>query len=238
MADGTVVQYAIPVSNVARMTSISDRNGNTMQYQYNGSNQLIRVVDTLGRNIDYLYNLQGRLAEVKDYSRPLRPLPLRRGLQPRSQCSAAHRVWHTKRKQLPQRPVHRLCLHLQAWSTQQEPRTHLDPGPPADHDDGPGRRNPYVRRQRPRRHPRRWWYKRQWRSGGWNGYYDYAPTAGCRRRSRRASPMPTATSPSTASTRRADIRDRRTYQPQHSAGRPGVIRLLVHLQLGRRSAEC
>jgi len=65
---GNVVQYTIPISNLARMTSVSDRNGNTMQYQYDGLNRLIRVVDTLGRNIDFSYNQQGRLAVVQDYA--------------------------------------------------------------------------------------------------------------------------------------------------------------------------
>jgi YD repeat-containing protein len=65
---GNVVEYGIPVANLARMNSMRDKDGNTMQFQYDGANRLIRVVDTLGRNIDVFYNLQGRLSHIQDYS--------------------------------------------------------------------------------------------------------------------------------------------------------------------------
>jgi RHS repeat-associated protein len=38
-----------------------------MRFVYNAQNQLIRVIDTLGRPIEYRYNEQGRLIEVSDF---------------------------------------------------------------------------------------------------------------------------------------------------------------------------
>src|SRR5262249_23687712 len=69
------VAYAAPGSDgTAVMTSITDRNGNTMQFQYNGLGQLVRVLDTLGRPIDYLYDTNpdsasdGLLIAVQDFT--------------------------------------------------------------------------------------------------------------------------------------------------------------------------
>ncbi len=67
--NGTKIHYSLPdARGVAVMTQVVDRNGNTMQFVYNGQNQLIQVIDTLGRAIDYRYNGQGRLVEVIDFS--------------------------------------------------------------------------------------------------------------------------------------------------------------------------
>ena len=56
------------VSGIARLTRISDRNGNQMQFQYNAFSQLTNVVDTLGRNISYSYNADGRLTNIMDFT--------------------------------------------------------------------------------------------------------------------------------------------------------------------------
>jgi RHS repeat-associated protein len=67
-ANGTKIHYGQPdAQGIALMTRVVDRNGNSMQFLYNGQNQLIRVLDTLGRPIDYRYNEQGRLIEVTDF---------------------------------------------------------------------------------------------------------------------------------------------------------------------------
>ena len=38
-----------------------------MQFVYNGIGQLVQVIDTLGRPIDYRYNGQGQLVEIVDF---------------------------------------------------------------------------------------------------------------------------------------------------------------------------
>jgi YD repeat-containing protein len=75
--DGTFVErdrvgnkafYLRPDSEgLARLSALSDRNGNTMRFQYNAQNQLVRVLDTLGRPIDYRYSAEGLLVEVRDF---------------------------------------------------------------------------------------------------------------------------------------------------------------------------
>ena len=50
------------------ITSISDRNGDSIALAYNGQGQLTAVTDTLGRPITYTYNSSGRLTEVTDYN--------------------------------------------------------------------------------------------------------------------------------------------------------------------------
>src|SRR6185503_9433304 len=54
--------------SAGRMTARVDRNGNTMQFVYNGSAQLSEVIDTLGRRITFTYNAQGRLKTVADFA--------------------------------------------------------------------------------------------------------------------------------------------------------------------------
>ncbi len=72
---GMVVQYGVPAADgTAPMTSMTDRNGNTMQFQYNGLGQLVRVLDTLGRPINYIYDTDpnsasdGLLIAVQDFT--------------------------------------------------------------------------------------------------------------------------------------------------------------------------
>ncbi len=74
-ASGNVVDYAAPAADgTARMTSLSDRNGDTMQFQYNDLGQLVRVLDTLGRPINYIYDTNpnsatdGLLIAVQDFT--------------------------------------------------------------------------------------------------------------------------------------------------------------------------
>jgi RHS repeat-associated protein len=67
-AVGTEIAFGAPRSGgVASMTRLTDRNGNTMRFEYNDLNQMVRVNDTLGRPIDYFYNGSGLLIEVRDF---------------------------------------------------------------------------------------------------------------------------------------------------------------------------
>ena len=50
-----------------KITSLVDRNENTMGFVYNELGQLITVLDTLGRPITYRYDADGRLVEVEDF---------------------------------------------------------------------------------------------------------------------------------------------------------------------------
>ena len=66
---GTKVHYAAPnARGIARMVELSDRNGNRMRFEHNPQEQLSRVIDTLGRAIDYRYDADGRLIEVEDFT--------------------------------------------------------------------------------------------------------------------------------------------------------------------------
>jgi RHS repeat-associated protein len=74
-ATGNVVDYDAPAADgTALMTSLSDRNGDTMQFQHNGLGQLVRVIDTMGRPINYLYDTDpnsvsdGLLIAVQDFT--------------------------------------------------------------------------------------------------------------------------------------------------------------------------
>ena len=65
---GNQVAYSTPdASGLARMLSQSDRNGNNIVYQYDPSNRLQAVVDTLGRQIQYFYDAANRIQEVRDF---------------------------------------------------------------------------------------------------------------------------------------------------------------------------
>ncbi|MGO9272697.1 MAG: DUF6531 domain-containing protein [Terriglobia bacterium] len=61
--DQTTKQF----SSQGEITEITDRNGNSMTFSYNGANQLTTVTDTLGRPITYTYNGSGQLTEVTDF---------------------------------------------------------------------------------------------------------------------------------------------------------------------------
>ncbi|MFP6768693.1 MAG: DUF6531 domain-containing protein, partial [Planctomycetaceae bacterium] len=66
-SSGNVVTFAAPdADGVAPMSSLADRNGNTMSFQYDGNGHLVRVLDTLGRPIDYSYT-GDRLTQVTDF---------------------------------------------------------------------------------------------------------------------------------------------------------------------------
>ena len=53
---------------IAAIASRSDREGNTITYQYNAQGQLSSVTDTLGRPITYSYDSSGRLTDVTDFA--------------------------------------------------------------------------------------------------------------------------------------------------------------------------
>ena len=51
-----------------KIDHIADRNGNTLQMQYNGSGKLVVVTDTLNRNISIGYNADGFIDTVTDFT--------------------------------------------------------------------------------------------------------------------------------------------------------------------------
>ncbi len=72
--DGTITNFSAgSITQPARMVSREDRFGNRMQYIYDDSplgfpGPLAKVIDTLGRTIEFGYNDQGRLITVKDFT--------------------------------------------------------------------------------------------------------------------------------------------------------------------------
>jgi RHS repeat-associated protein len=50
------------------LSSDKDRNGNTINYTYNGSEQLTQVTDTEGRNLSFVYNGDGSLYSITDWT--------------------------------------------------------------------------------------------------------------------------------------------------------------------------
>lgn len=70
--DGTVYTFGAPEQQYPYrrwLTSIVDRNDNTMTFNYTAG-QLTSVVDTMGRTITFAYNNDGMLASVTDFSDP------------------------------------------------------------------------------------------------------------------------------------------------------------------------
>jgi RHS repeat-associated protein len=67
--DGTIIGYGMADNTgVAVMTSMADREGDTLRFQYDANTgQLTHVIDTLGRPIDYIYDGRGLLTEVRDF---------------------------------------------------------------------------------------------------------------------------------------------------------------------------
>jgi len=51
-----------------RVSSIVDRNGNAMNFAYDGAGRLTTITDTLGRTIAVAYNGDGRIASVTDFA--------------------------------------------------------------------------------------------------------------------------------------------------------------------------
>jgi RHS repeat-associated protein len=65
---GDVVTYApMEADGTAQMTTFTDRQGDSLQFQYNSQGELTTVIDPLGRPIQYTYNSQGLLTNVQDY---------------------------------------------------------------------------------------------------------------------------------------------------------------------------
>ena len=65
---GRRVVYAPTGSNgVSPMAALSDRHGNTMRFEYDGSGRLTRVLDTLGRPIVYRYDASDRIVAIEDF---------------------------------------------------------------------------------------------------------------------------------------------------------------------------
>src|ERR1051325_11382871 len=68
-AHGTTNSYsATNTLGIARLSRVSDRNSNQMNFQYNGAGQSTNVVDTLARSIHYNYDTNGRATSVVDFS--------------------------------------------------------------------------------------------------------------------------------------------------------------------------
>jgi RHS repeat-associated protein len=65
---GDVVTYE-PAANdgIGQMTSLADREGNTMTFQYDTEGRLSEVIDTMGRPIQYFYDSNSRLMEIQDF---------------------------------------------------------------------------------------------------------------------------------------------------------------------------
>jgi YD repeat-containing protein len=53
---------------IAALTTMLDRNSNTMSFSYNAAGQLTNVTDTLGRPLSYRYDANGRLVSVVDFT--------------------------------------------------------------------------------------------------------------------------------------------------------------------------
>jgi RHS repeat-associated protein len=65
---GDVVTYSPAASDgIAEMSSLADRDGNTMRFQYDSEGRLTEVLDTMGRPIQYFYDSNSELIEVQDF---------------------------------------------------------------------------------------------------------------------------------------------------------------------------
>jgi YD repeat-containing protein len=84
-SSGDLVDYSQPGGDgIGHMTSLADREGNTMRFQYDGQGRLTEVIDTLGRPIQFIYDSNSRLIEVQDFdSRSVKsPTGVRSGRAP------------------------------------------------------------------------------------------------------------------------------------------------------------
>jgi RHS repeat-associated protein len=67
-SDGSSAAYRAPDSSgIAPMTTMTDRDGDTMRFTYNYQDELTFAYDTLGRPYQYSYNATGLLTSVLDY---------------------------------------------------------------------------------------------------------------------------------------------------------------------------
>ncbi len=65
---GFTAEYGVPDGlGVARLAALADRFGNRMRFQHDERGRLRRVIETLGRAIDYFYSPEGRLIAVRDF---------------------------------------------------------------------------------------------------------------------------------------------------------------------------
>ena len=65
---GDIVSFGKPEADgTAQMMSFSDRQGDSLQFQYDGMGRLTTVIDPLGRPIQFMYDSQSRIDEVQDY---------------------------------------------------------------------------------------------------------------------------------------------------------------------------
>ena len=65
---GQLAFYGPPdAQGIANLSSLQDRDGNTMRFLYDDQNQLVGVLDTLGRSIHYFYNEDGRIIRITDF---------------------------------------------------------------------------------------------------------------------------------------------------------------------------
>lgn len=59
-------QTRMAFNSTGQLTSISDRNGNSLSFTYNGAGNLVTIADTVGRVVSLSYNGANRLASVTD----------------------------------------------------------------------------------------------------------------------------------------------------------------------------
>ncbi|MCC6639923.1 MAG: hypothetical protein IT386_02025, partial [Deltaproteobacteria bacterium] len=69
LKEGAVYRFLAPdTAGKARLSSIEDRNGNTITCRYDVSGMLVAVADTAGRELTFV-NTNGRLARIEDWTR-------------------------------------------------------------------------------------------------------------------------------------------------------------------------
>jgi YD repeat-containing protein len=68
--DGTVYAFTImtPSTHRASITSITDRNQNRMLFTHDAIGNLSRVTDTMGRQVDFEFGMDGRLVSFRDFT--------------------------------------------------------------------------------------------------------------------------------------------------------------------------
>jgi YD repeat-containing protein len=68
--DGRVIEFAPfgPSPSGGKMVRMTDRNGNSLRFEYDSLGRLVTIIDTLNRPIQVAYNPQGFIASVTDFS--------------------------------------------------------------------------------------------------------------------------------------------------------------------------